>query len=154
MPTQYLQDWIDLQFVARRTRYVAALIYYPFIVLSLMIVARSSFFDDWDTPKALYVVMTLSFGIVVACAFTLRRSAEASRRQALARVRDAILRAKGEAGNPTLASQLDTLRDRIEKLRAGAFAPYSQQPLLKAVLLPVLTFGGTSLFDYLALLNL
>ena len=47
VPVQYLDDWIDLELVARRTRCVAALIYYPFIVLSLMILARSAFFDDW-----------------------------------------------------------------------------------------------------------
>lgn len=154
VPTQYLDDWIDLEFVARRTRCVAALIYYPFVVLSLLIAARSSFFDDWYSSPALHIVMGISFGIVLACAFALRRTAEASRRQALARVRDAILRAKGESGSGPLVSQLDALRDRIERLRDGAFAPYSQQPLLKAVLLPLLTFGGTSLFDYLSLINL
>ena len=86
VPVQYLDDWIDLEWVARRTRCVAALIYYPFIVLSLMILARSSFFDDWYASAGLNAVVALSFGIVVACAFALRRSAEASRRQALSRV--------------------------------------------------------------------
>ena len=154
VPAKYLDDWIDLEFVARRTKCVGALIYYPFIVLALMLLARSAFFDDWYAPPTLNVLAALSFAIVLACALALRRSAEASRRYALARLRDAILRAKGEAGNTALVNQLDALRDRIERLRDGAFAPYSQQPLLKAVLLPLLTFGGSSLFDYLTLVNL
>ena len=105
-------------------------------------------------PQQAECVVALSFAIVVACAFALRRSAEASRRHALARVRDAILRVKGERGSGALVGQLEALRDRIERLRDGAFAPYSQQPLLKAVMLPLLTFGGSSLFDYLTLAGL
>jgi hypothetical protein len=154
VPIQYLNDWIDLEFVARRTRCVSALIYYPFVVLSLMILARSSFFDDWYAPVALHVVTAVSIGVVLACAFALRRSAEASRRQTVTRLRDAIVHAKGEPGGAPLAGQLEALRDRAERLREGAFAPYSQQPLLRALLLPLLTFGGSSLFDYLSLANL
>jgi hypothetical protein len=153
VPVEYLDDWIDLQFIARRTRAIGALIYFPFIGLSLMLLARSSFFDDWYTPPTVLVLATLSIAIVLGCALALRRSAEASRLHAIQRLRDAILRAKG-AGNGTLVGQLETLRDRAERLSDGAFAPYSRQPLLKAVLLPVLTFGGSSLFDYLAMLNL
>lgn len=153
VPPEYLDDWIDLAFVARRTRVVGALVYYPFVLLSLMLLARSSFFDDWYTPPSMIVMSALSFGIVLACAFALRFSAEASRVHAVERLRDGILRARG-AGNSGLASQLELLRDRVEKLSDGAFAPYSRQPLLKAVLLPLLTFGGSSLFDYLTLANL
>ena len=41
-----------------------------------------------------------------------------------------------------------------KRLSNGAFARYARQPLLKAVLLPALTFGGSSLFDYLSMNNL
>lgn len=41
----------------------------------------------------------------------------------------------------------------MDHLHEGAFAPFWQQPLLKAVLLPFATLGGTSLLDYLALVN-
>ena len=152
MPASYLGEWIDLEFVARRTRCVGALVYYPFIVLSLLLLARSSFFDDWYTPPSTAVLATLSFAIVLGCAFALRRAAEASRRHALAQMQDAVLRAKAQGG--VLVDQLETLSTRMRDLREGAFAPYSQQPLLKAVLLPLMTVGGSSLFDYLALANL
>lgn len=153
LPVEHLDDWIDLQFIARRTRCVGTLVYYPFIVLSLMLLARSPFFDAWYTPPSVAVLAALSFAIVLTCAWALRHSAETSRRLALDHLHDAILRAKGAASGP-LVSQLETLRDRVDRLREGAFAPYSQQPLLKAVLLPFLTFGGSSLFDYLTLANI
>ncbi|RDE51680.1 MAG: hypothetical protein DVS81_04685 [Candidatus Accumulibacter meliphilus] len=152
VPEQYLDEWIDLQFIARRSRVVGRLIYFPFIALSLMLAARSSFFDDWNTPPALYVIATLSFGIMLACAIALRMTAEASRSHAVETMRDASLRARG-LGNDALVGQLDVLRGRMEQLDEGAFAPFSRQPLLRAVLLPLLTIGGSSLFDYLALLN-
>ena len=153
VPARYLDDWIDLEFVARRTRSISTLIYFPFIVLSLMLVARSPFFDDWYTPPTVIVLSMISFAIVLLCALALRRTAEMSRQQALERLRDAIMRARAD-GDARLAGQLEPLRDRIERLRDGAFASYTKQPLLKAVLLPFLTYGGSSLLDYLALLNL
>lgn len=153
VPAVHLDDWIDLQFIARRTKVIGTLIYYPFIVLSLMLLARSSFFDDWNSPPSVYIVATLCYAIVLGCALALRTAAEQSRRQAVDRLRNGILRAKG-ANNGALASQLEILRDRAERMTDGAFAPYSKQPLLRAVLLPLLTFGGSSLFDYLTLLNL
>ncbi len=154
VPAQYLDDWIDLQFIVRRTRVIGQLIYYPFIVLSLMLLARSSFFDDWNSPPSVYIVATLCYAIVLGCVLALRRSAEASRRQTVERLRNAVLRARGDKDAAGLATQLDLLRDRAERLSEGALAPFSRQPLLRAVLLPLLTFGGSSLFDYLTLLNL
>jgi len=153
VPKEYLNDYISLEFIARRTRTVGALIYYPFIVLSLLVLARSAFFDDWFAPPSVIALAVLSFGIVLSCAFALRRTAEASRAQALANLSDALLRTKG-SGNGALEKQLDALRDRVERLSDGAFAPYTQQPLLKAVLLPLLTLGGSSLFDYMTMFKL
>jgi len=152
VPVRYLNDWVDLQFIARRTRSVGTLIYYPFIVLSLMLLARSSFFDDWYTAPSIVILSSLSFAIVLSCAIALRHSVESSRRQALDHLSDEVLRAKG-TGNTVRVSQLEDLRDRVEQLREGAFAPYSEQPVLKALLLPFLTFGSSSLFDYLTLAN-
>ncbi|HRP27442.1 MAG TPA: hypothetical protein PLG77_03310 [Burkholderiaceae bacterium] len=153
VPSAYLDDFIDLEFIARRTRSIGKLIYFPFIVLSLMVLARSPFFDDWYTQPTLAVLTTISFAVVLLCAFALRRSAEASRSEAANRLRDAALRAKGTAGDSKLGAQLEALRERVENLREGAFASFTQQPLLKAALLPFLTFGGSSLFDYLVMLN-
>ena len=139
--------------MARRTACVGTLVYYPFVVLSLLIAARSAFFDDWYSPPYLTVVVVISFGILLLCALALRRTAEASRAAALEHLRDAILRAQG-SGNGRLEAQLKNLQSQVQALNKGAFAPYLQQPLLKAVLLPLLTFGGSSLFDYLSMLNL
>jgi hypothetical protein len=50
-----------------------------------------------------------------------------------------------------LAVQLELLSRRVEELRDGAFTPFSQQPLVRAMLLPLGSFGGTALLEYLLL---
>ena len=52
------------------------------------------------------------------------------------------------------ADQLKLLRQWIEDLHEGAFAPLMQQPLLKAMLLPFVTLGGAPLADFVALASL
>lgn len=166
IPRSYLDNWIDLEFIALRTRCVTRLIYFPFIVLSLFLVSRSAAFDDWYMPAIGIVLAVLGASVALACAVVLRYSAEASRRFAMERLRDEITRLSGDApsprrdgphharpNDPPKAAQLTLLLQRMDHLHEGAFAPFWQQPLLKAVLLPFATLGGTSLLDYLALVN-
>lgn len=155
IPRAYLNDWIDLEFIALRTRCVTRLIYCPFIVLSLFLVSRSSVFDHWYMPATGFVLAVLGAGVALACAVTLRCAAETARRNAIKKLRNGIMRASGEgAENPPKPAQLTLLLERMEHLHEGAFAPFWQQPLLKAVLLPFAAFGGTSLLDYMALVNI
>lgn len=191
IPRAYLDNWIDLEFIACRTRCVTRLIYFPFIVLSLFLVSRSAAFDDWYMPITGIVLAVLGASVALGCAVALRYAAEASRRFAMERLRDEITRVSGEARiaaapvapaavqsalrpgahalpapaeppdppghvrppDPPKAAQLQLLLQRMDHLHEGAFAPFWQQPLLKAVLLPFATLGGTSLLDYLALVN-
>lgn len=173
IPRAYLDNWIDLEFIAWRTRCVTRLIYFPFIVLSLFLVSRSAAFDDWYMPATGIVLAVLGATVALACAVALRYAAEASRRYAMERLRDEITRVNAEAPQPAAPAadtaddppghmrppdppkpaQLSLLLSRMDNLGEGAFAPFWQQPLLKAVLLPFATLGGTSLLDYMALVN-
>ena len=94
------------------------------------------------------MLASLSFAIVLARAWALRQNAEWPRRLALDHLADAILRAQGAYNGP-LGGQLERCRRASASCATGP--PYSQQSLLKALLLPFLTFGGSSLVDYLAL---
>jgi len=47
------------------------------------------------------------------------------------------------------ASQITTLLDRVLALREGAFAPYSEQPIVRAVLVPAATYAATIALQYL-----
>jgi hypothetical protein len=50
-----------------------------------------------------------------------------------------------------LASQLKTMMDEIALLRVGAFAPFSPQPTVRAVLLLLSSAGGVGVLQYLSL---
>jgi hypothetical protein len=174
VPGACLDDWIDLQYVALRTRCVTRLIYYPFIVMSLLLVSRSWVFDHWSMPLSTIVLATLSAIVMIGCALALRLAAEASREVAQERIRDSLMRMNRRSPAPGAPAsvdahsaqnvaapdespsvkQLELLYSRIEALHEGAFAPFWQQPLLKAVLLPFATLGGTTVLDYMALANL
>ncbi|SCK56655.1 hypothetical protein VAR608DRAFT_5905 [Variovorax sp. HW608] len=159
MPRAYLENWIDLQFVARRTRSVTRLIYYPFIVISLWLLSRSAVFDHWTLSVGTVVPAAIGAAVALGCAVALRLAAEDSRKHALEQVKNEILRVSGAPPSsdpdpaPTV-KQLELLQSRIEDLHEGAFAPFWQQPLLKALLLPFATLGGTTVLDYMALANI
>jgi hypothetical protein len=53
------------------------------------------------------------------------------------------------ARNDGSAGQLEMLFRQIDDLRDGAFSPFSQQPLVRAMLLPLGSFGGTALIERL-----
>jgi hypothetical protein len=174
IPRAYLNNWIDLKFIALRTKCVTRLIYCPFIVLSLFLVSRSPVFDHWYMPTTGFVLAVLGASVALACAVALRYAAEAARRDAIEKLRNEIIRVSGEApaarrrqissgaftanhvrpANPPKPAQLTLLLERMEHLHEGAFAPFWQQPLLKAILLPFAAFGGTSMLDYMALANI
>ena len=77
------------------------------------------------------------------------RRAEAARETARRRLRDQITEARSLQDGGQLAGQLELLLRRVEELREGAFSPYSQQPVVRAMLLPLGSLGGTALLEYL-----
>jgi hypothetical protein len=145
-----LDDWIDLLFVSKRTKCHTILIYFPFLIIALLIISYSRLFANYGIIIPDMVTIGTAVLVVAACAVALRSSAEASRAKARRRISDALIVAR-KAKDGRLAGQLELLLARIEELRDGAFTPMSQQPLVRAMLLPIGSFGGTALLEYLLL---
>src|SRR6266545_2496422 len=141
--------WLDIKVIEMWTDIVSPIIYYPFIVLCLMILSRSPLFDNLGTPYQLMVVFGVSRLYAAACAFKLRGVAERARGMALERFTHLLVRARGQAGAPAIASQIEIMTREIESLRRGAFAPLTEQPVVRALLLPISSAGGLTLFRYL-----
>ncbi len=149
-----LDDWIDIQVIARLTRAVAPLVVAPFLMLALMVVARSRLFDNWSlswpiaTAAALYV---LWLGVL---ALLLKQAAEDCRTRALARM-NADLRwmAGADDGRKALVEPMKRLIAAVEAERSGAFAPPFDQPFFKGLLVPLGGAGGAQLFERLLLAN-
>jgi hypothetical protein len=147
LPERALYDWVDLVFLSKRTKLITTLIYYPFLIIALLLVSRSPLFANYGASIPDLVTMGVGVLIVSGCAVALRWSAETSRAKARRRLHDQIVTAwKLNDGS---AGQLEMLLHRIDELRDGAFRPFSQQPLVRAMLLPLGTLGGAALIEYL-----
>lgn len=147
-----LDPWIDVQFVARLSAFVGPLILLPFILLALLLVARWSLFDHWDLSLALGTVLAAGFVIACGNAWLMQRAAALARRSALERLDALLLASRG--GTPTAyptPAHLQAMIESIRALRRGAFVPFVEQPIVRAVLLPFSSAGGMYLIDLFAL---
>jgi hypothetical protein len=148
-PNELLREYLDIDFIAHGTDFVGRLIYYPFIVISLLIISRSGVFDHWTWPVALLIIVCFNAGYAAFSVIYLRRTAEDARQRSLKRLHDmlisytAIGKGKGkEAKTIREATMLIQNEDR------GAFAAISQQPLARALLLPSGTAGIWALLQF------
>jgi hypothetical protein len=128
-----LSAYHEIFFVARRTKVVAPLIWYPLLVLTLLVVARSSVFDNWTWPPSLVLIIGITAAWALGSAMLLRRAAEHLRETALNDLRR--FRLLGQESDVKRRT-FDELIDEIRDLKTGAFAPLSDQPFVRAVLFP------------------
>lgn len=147
-----LDDWIDVQVVARRTESIARLVIGPFVVLALLVVARSRLFDNWSLTPAIAIATCFYLTWLILLASLLKIAAETTRKRAL-RSMNADLRwlAGGSTESLVLVEPFKRLIAAVESNATGAFAPFFEQPLLRAILVPLGGAGGAQLFDYLLL---
>lgn len=147
-----LDDWIDVQVVAQRSAPVARLVVGPFVVLALLVVARSRLFDNWALTPAIAVGVSFYAAVLIGLTLVLKQAAENTRRRALESMQ-ADLRWLAGSGKPRsdLVEPYKRLIAAVENEQRGAFAPFFDQPLLKAMLVPLGGAGGTQLFDYVLL---
>jgi hypothetical protein len=144
-----LDDWMDLQFLARRSGNLSSLIYFPFITLAILTTTRSILFAAFPFNIPIVAIQVICIGIVALSVFALRQAAEAARAAAREQVLMRLISANRR--DSVRAAQLERLLEMVDNLRIGAFAPWSSQPLVKAFLLPLLTYGGTTLLQVYAL---
>jgi hypothetical protein len=143
-----LSAYHEIFFVAQRTQAVAPLIWYPFLVLTLLLVARASIFDNWTWPASLLLIFAITAAWALGSAILLRRAAEQLRETALNDLRRfRLLGREVEAKR----QMFDELIAEIRDLKTGAFAPLSDQPFIRAVLFPGAALGliavGQRVFD-------
>ncbi|MCY1394942.1 hypothetical protein D9M71_98700 [compost metagenome] len=139
-----IDDWMDMVLIAKRTAAVNRLIYAPTVVLLIMIASRSSYFDNWPTPPSIVISFLLTAVILLSSAVSLRRAAEKARRAALQRIDDYLLRTP--ASDP-IHNKFELIRTRIAALNTGAFSRYSEEPLVRALLLSLTGIGGSIIAD-------
>jgi hypothetical protein len=125
------------------------LLYGPFLIVALIVVSHSPVLANYGRSIPDVITLAVAVLIITICGVALRLSAETTRTEARRRLTERLIVAKGQASGAQTASQMELLLRRIDELREGAFSPFSQQPLVRAMLLPLGSFGGTALLGYL-----
>jgi hypothetical protein len=144
-----LPDVLDIKLVAENTRVIGRLVFYPFAVLVLMILARYSYFDRWDWPLSIVLIVVLNSLFALMSVYAMRNAAEQAKRAAVERLKTKLLHVQGQE-DKRAESQLRVMIDEVLANRVGAFAPLTQHPILGAVLMPVGGVGILVLLERLA----
>jgi hypothetical protein len=142
-------EWMLVHLVARRTETVGRVVFYPFIVWFILVISRFNYFDNWHTPIGLVVVITLGVVYAWSCALVLRWSSEHARQKALDRLMALHVSAVATGSNDQKLKSIGFATDSIRSIRSGAFAPYSQNPVVQALMVPFGGVGGLYAIDFL-----
>jgi hypothetical protein len=142
-----LADFWDILLIAKRTEAVGGLIYYPFLILSLLIVARLNYFDNWVWTPALVVGLCLHFCLALYAAWRLPNVARGYRDTVLERLRRSRRQALMFSRNAPEA--IDTMIEQVQSTHQGVFAYLWEQPAIRALLLPSSGIGLATLLQYL-----
>jgi hypothetical protein len=146
-----VHEWLCIDFIAQRTAVIGHLIYYPFVIVFLMAIARHPYFDRWDLPMGLAILIFLNIAYAFGNGVALRRSAELARRAALSQ-----LNARWLPLNDQIPAEKETKRhieraiEAIKNNRQGAFMPLTMHPIFGAIALPSGGYGLVLLMEYLA----
>ncbi len=134
--------------LAEYTEYIKYSNIYPFIVLFLMIVARSCYFDNWNMNPGLLIIFVALGMYSFACTIILHQEVKKCKYNMVTELKKKIIclnRAKVNSGDYEKVSfgndQVRYAINAIESIRKGAFRPLIQHPLFQAAVLPI---GGTS----------
>ena len=137
--------WLQLQITALRTEAITPLIYQPFLFLAVLILSHSSLFSPWTISDSQLVVLAGTGIATVACAWWLRQAAEAVREDTIDLFEKELQHLQAVGWQPS--ERLDLVRDLLKwarTLKVGALAPFSEQPLIRSLLVPLLSFASTA----------
>jgi hypothetical protein len=146
-----VSEWLDIEFIAERTRVIGRFILYPFAALALMIFSRARTFDRWDWPIPLIVVFGVLCVYAIWCVIMLRRSAERARTDAIEEMKRRRLKLLKDTDEraKSRAAQLEMAIAAVQENQKGAFAPMTKNPLVGALLIPATGAGAILLIEFL-----
>ena len=152
-PTGSVRDglamWIGIQVLAEKTQALEKVVYYPFIVLLLVFLAHSRLFDNWHLFVPSIILVLATSGLVIAtCVLRLRFSVKGVRKSVLRSMKTALFHDLQEADKGDIHS-FKLMIEEIENERRGAFRPVFNDPVFKAMLMPLGGYGSLYLIDYL-----
>jgi len=148
MKPVHLNEWISIQAIVKISETAARFIYYPFIVILILGAARLRYFDRWNMPLGLLIVIMLGLSYSVYCAVSLRSAARKAKEEILQRLWKKELSFTGH-NDRLICEQIKMLYKSIESMRKGPFVPFFEQPFVRAVALFLGGGGGLVALNFL-----
>lgn len=154
LPPSLAGSLLDVEDIARRTAAINALIYWPVALIMLSVLSLHPIFDRWPSGSALNVAFGVSLALAVFAGFRLRRAAELARGHEIDRLEYELTRVLSPAAQTrprwaeARAQQVLRLIENIKSLREGAFAPWTDDPLFRAICLPLIGFATVHAADW------
>lgn len=140
----YLNSLRPVEIIESRTILLGTVLYWPFVIMLMLMVSRSRLFEGWIWSPWIVVLYIAITGYLVLHAALIQREAGKTREKIIHRLKRRDV--KGDRGaNPEVDRQAV---EYLESLDEGVFTPWQRHPLFQALLLP---FGGAG---SLALLQL
>ena len=137
-----LDEWLDVRLSADLTEKLGKIVYFPFLIIFMLLISRLTWFDNWTMPLGLIAILAISSFYAIYCSGNLQFAARRVREHALDHLQQRRIQAiGGMTGNlpadqkDARVAQISTLIDDIHDLKKGAFRPWHQQPVIKAFLL-------------------
>jgi hypothetical protein len=137
----WLRHPLYVRVIGERSSLIGGYIYTPFVVLLLMILSRYRAFDYWPWPGVLMVIFLLHTAVLVYCAFLLRATARRVKQHALDALSDELRRCPAQDPERKRWALSKLIRE-VRENRKGAFGSYTENPILRALLIP---FGGVGI---------
>ena len=132
--TSKISESTNIADIAEDTRKYFGIVWYPFIIATIMLLSRSTIFDNWPMPVGLAVVFLLSFSLLIGIVVRIRYLAEQTRLRVL---KSMPLENKHEI-------------EAIKNINQGAYGPLLTGPSIGGL---ALLAGGSTLPDLVAKLT-
>ena len=146
---ELLHQWESMRFVNELSKRVYEIIGYPLIVLLIMTLARSNYFENWVTPPALKLVVLFSLGLLLFSDYRLRKAVDKARASALKTLKYKRVQYTGssQAGADKEAGKLGCLIGLLESSDEVAYKSFAQRPIFQNCVLIVAALLADSI-DY------
>ncbi len=131
---------VTVRVIAEHTNAVMKIIYYPFIVVLLMLVARTSLFDYLNLPVPLILIFLLLFGALVWSAYEVRLAARAAREEIISQMRGTLTKTLADKSQSPRVEQIKLFITEIQHEQRGAYGPIVRDPIVGSL---ALVFGGS-----------
>ncbi len=146
VPASCIGSWFNIRLVAEHTDAISHLVYLPVVVMVIMLASRLRFFDRWDMPFGLALVIVVTMIQVFYWPAKIRQSAERLRSKLLQKFQEEKITQAG-LSNHTGIDQLDIMLDYVRNLNKGAFLPFSRQHWVRAVAMAISGSGSFAILQ-------